>query len=207
MPSDVLSALKAVGPALAAATAFEVSAKTFLGSNHLAGIVIPILSAAGLLFASSYIAVAKVNGQKHPTPEPKYALSLRVVAACGSILLLALFIHRLWAARPNALLGHAFETGYLCQASNGKPITRGQVIVLSRDGAAMSSPQDLDDRGFFYADLDKWAFLPSELRVIQIGCKSPSTISIDSGDADPCPASLDAATPSLRTLNWRLNCR
>ena len=205
---NLLSTLKAVGPAIGAATAFEVAAKTYFGTKGFFGLVIPIASAVGLLITSAYLFLAKVRLDKKKSQKtPRFSDGVRVVGLTGAVLFTALVFLRVWNARPNAIHGETYEAGFFCDAASGLPIGDANVVVLSRGGRPMSSSQDLDSRGFFYADLDKWSFLPGTLQVFGKACKVSDPVEIESGGTNLCPASRDADNPASLTIHqWRVKC-
>jgi hypothetical protein len=205
---SLISILKSVGPAIAAATAFEVAAKTYFGSKGVFGLIIPIASAIGLLVASSYLAFAKVpstegtskSGRRFPDP-------VRAIGLVGLAVFTVLVFFRIWAIRPNSMHGEPYEAGFLCEASSGLPIGDARVVVLSRSGQAMSQSQDLDNRGFFYVDLDRWSFLPESIQVFGKTCKVIAPVAIQSVGKDLCPAARDADNPTSLTIHqWRITC-
>lgn len=205
---SLLATLKAVGPAIGAATAFEVAARTYFGTKGFFGLVIPIASAVGLLITSAYLLLARVRLDKKESQKiPRFSIGVRVIGLTGAALFTALVFFRIWNARPNAMHGETYESGFLCDAASGLPIGDAKVVVLSRGGKPMSSSQDLDSRGFFYADLDKWSFLPGTLQVFGKACKVSDPVEIESGGTNLCPASRDADNPASLTIHqWRVKC-
>jgi hypothetical protein len=200
--------LKAVGPAIGAATAFEVAARTYFGTKGFFGLVIPISSAIGLLITSAYLFHAKVRPEEKKSQKiPRFPNGVRAVGLFGVALFTGLVLFRIWNARPNAIHGETYEAGFLCDAASGLPIGDAKVVVLSRGGKPMSSSQDLDSRSFFYTDLDKWSFLPGTLQIFGKTCKVSDPVDIESGGKDLCPASRDADNlASLAIHQWRVKC-
>jgi hypothetical protein len=206
---DLVGALKAVGPAIGAAVSFEVAARAFLGGRGALGLLIPIISAAGLLTVCIYVAFAKTRtAVSGSSAFPKYPKTIRVLGLTGMVLLTGITLVRIWKARPNFVDGQEYEAGFLCDATNGQPLSEGKVIVLSRAGNPMSQPQELDSRGFFYSELQKRAFLPGELQVYSPTCKLAGQIDIDSSESGACPTSRDAAhNPAVTIREWRVKCQ
>jgi hypothetical protein len=207
---DLVDALKAVGPALGAAVSFEVAAKEFFGGRGALGLLIPIISAAGLLTVCIYLAFAKSKMATSDSARtfPRYPNYMRAIGFIGMVLLMAVVVVRIWKARPNFVHGQAYEAGFLCDAATGMPIGEGKVIVLSRGGRPMSQSQELDSRGFFYSNLKKDAFLPNALQVYSPACKVPGQIDLDSSEPGSCPASRDAPRNSTVVVHeWRAKCQ
>lgn len=206
---DLVDALKAVGPAVGAAVAFEVAVKAFLGGHGALGLLIPIISAAGLLTVCVYVVFVRSRAADSSSAVsiPRYPKYIRAIGLIGMVLLIGVVSVRTWKARPNFVLGQKYEAGFLCDATNGQPLSEGTVTVLSRAGNPMSQPQDLDSRGFFYSVLQKRAFLPGELEINSATCKFSGQIHIDSSESGACPASRDAAHFSgVVAREWRVKC-
>jgi hypothetical protein len=207
---DLVDALKGIGPAIGAAVSFEVAAKAFLGNRGALGLVIPILSAAGLLTVCIFAAFAKsrATAPMSGNASPKYPRSVRVLGFVGALLLAGIVFMRVWQARPNFIDGQAYEAGFLCDAATGLPLGEGKVVVLSRGGIPMSQAQELDGRGFFYSELQRNAFLPEKLEMNSATCKFAGQIDIDSSESGACQASRDAAHNSAVVVReWRVKCQ
>jgi hypothetical protein len=204
---SLLATLKAVGPAIGAAAAFEVAARTYFGAKGLFSLMIPIFSATGLLITSAYLFHAKMRTEKNGSRKiSRFSHGVRAIGLFGVALFSTLMLVRIWNARPNAIHGKTYEAGFLCDATSGLPVVDGKVVVLSRGGRPMSSNQDLDSRGFFYADLDRWSFLPGTLQIFGKTCKVSDPVDIEPGGRDFCPASRDAGNLPLAIHQWRVKC-
>jgi hypothetical protein len=206
---DLVDALKAVGPAIGAAVSFEVAAKAFLGGRGALGLLIPIISAAGLMTVCIYVAFATTRTTVSGSVKAslKYPKTVRALGLVGMALLIGVVLVRMWRARPNFIHGQLYEAGFVCNATNGLPLSEGKVIVLSRAGNPMSQPQDLDSRGFFYSILQNRSFLPDKLQIYSETCKFAGQIDIESSESGACPASRDAApNPAVIVRQWRIKC-
>jgi len=207
---DLVDALKAIGPAIGAAVSFEVATMAFLGGRGALGLLIQIISAAGLLTVCIYVAFARWRTADSGSGGslPRYPKYIRALGLIGMVLLTGVVSVRIWKARPNFVRGQDYEAGFLCDATNGQPLSEGKVTVLSRAGHPMSPSQELDSRGFFYSELQKRAFLPGELQIYSETCKFTGQIDIDSSESGACPASKDAARNSAVIVReWRVKCQ
>ncbi len=205
-PSHLLPLIKSVGIFISAGVGFEVAARAYFGSDALWGIVIPILSAAGL----SLYGVILLLGTRRSSPgnangNGQYSLPVRLTLLAGTIFIAGITLVRIWDARPNGILGQPYLTGFVCDASTREPI-QGTVHVLSRSGTSMSATAELDDRGFFYVDLDGWSLLPDKIGVNRTAC-APSLVSSSSDVKGVCLGALDAgATDGVRVQEWTTGC-
>jgi len=202
--------MQAIGAASVCVTAFETISRTLLAGLSWAGIVIPIVLALAILCVCIYIVMAKrqVASEVAPDthyPEPRYGENVRRFAKAGAIGMIALLSLRLWDIRPNFIGSRDAIDGFVCAAGSAAPFSDGVVEVLSRSGAVMSTAERLDDRGYFYADLQRWALRPAAVRFRGDACRDRQTISLETGRRGVCSAAREAiATESA--LEWVVVC-
>jgi hypothetical protein len=205
-PSHLLPLIKSVGIFISAGVGFEVAARAYFGSDALWGIVIPILSAAGLsLYGIILLLGTRWSSPGNANGNSQYSLPVRLTLLAGTIFIAGVTLVRILDARPNGILGQPYLAGFVCDASTREPI-HGTVHVLSRSGTSMSTTAELDDRGFFYVDLDGWSLLPDKIGVNPTAC-APSLVSSSSDLKGVCLGALDAgATDGVRVQEWTTRC-
>lgn len=202
--------IQAIGAASACVAALETISRTLLAGLSWAEIVIPIVSALAILCACLYIVTAKRQVASEVAPdthrlEPRYGANVRRFAKAGAVGMIALLSLRLWNIRPNFVGSRDAIDGFICTAGSGAPFGDGVVEVLSRSGAVMSTAERLDDRGYFYADLQRWALRPVAVRFRGDGCRDRQTISLESGRRGVCSAARQAI-PTESALEWAIVC-
>lgn len=211
--SSLLESLRAVGAAVVAAAAFETASRSLLPQGTWVELLAPIASAAGLFVACLYVISVKTEDRLSATgavpPRQnthRYSRSLRIFCKAGAIALIIILGIRLWGTLPNALTGHDYVAGFVCSGS-GAPVTSGTVDVLSTLDAIISgASQHLDDRGFFYAKLKKWAMGPRYLRITAPGCGGTQRLSLTTAKTGACTSKSMAPDRGINAGEWTLPC-
>jgi hypothetical protein len=213
--SSMLESFRAVGAAVVAAAAFETASRTLLPEGTWVELLAPIASAAGLLAACLYVITVKTedasSGVRTVSRPPqrhayRYGRFLRTFCRCGAGALVVILGIRLWETVPNALTGHSYVAGFVCSGS-GTPVTSGTVDVLSRfDTVVSAATQRLDDRGFFYAQLEKWAMAPRSIQIIVPGCGGTQRLSLTTARTGACTSRSMAPDTRIDAREWTLSC-
>lgn len=212
--SSLLESLRAVGAAVVAAAAFETASRTLLPERTWVELLAPIATAAGLLAACLYVITVKTEdassrvgtvsriAQRHAH---RYGPFLRTFCKCSAVALVIILGVRLWETFPNALTGHSYVAGFVCSGS-GTPVTSGTVDVLSRfDTVVSAATQRLDDRGFFYAKLEKWAVAPRSIQITVPGCGGSQHLSLTTART-ACTSRSMAPDTRIDAREWTLSC-
>ena len=213
--SSLLESLRAIGAAVVAAAAFETASRNLLPEGTWVELLGPIASAAGLLAACLYVIFVKTEDPSSvvgTVPRPprrhthQYGRSLRTFCKAGAVALVIILGIRLWQTLPNALTGHNYVAGFVCSGS-GAPVTSGTVDVLSRLDTVISfATQRLDDRGFFYAKLERWAMAPRNLRITAPGCGGTQRLSLTTARTGACSSRSMAPDTGTDAREWTLPC-
>ena len=211
-----LTPIKAIVAAIVVAVSFEAGARTLIPDGTWAKVVVPIISAAGLLTVSFYVITAKKErtteivlpqSQRPRLMEYRYARTFRIYCMAGAAALSIILFTRLWQIRPNALTGKIYVSGFVCSAKTGEPIRKGVVEILGQGDMVVSqAPQKLDDRGFFYSKLKRWAFSPTAIRIIGTDCAEIYLIPLEPDRPGACPSRALAPNTEVLTQEWVISC-
>jgi hypothetical protein len=208
-----LEALISIPAALAAAASFEAAARKVFGGAGWSDVIVPVLSLVGLMMASVHLVRAEetipsmlVRGE--PCRKHRYHPSVRMVGKVGLIATLVLLPLRLWDIRPNFIGGDGSLEGFLCFPGPGTAIPSGFIRVISRSGSFMSAAEKLDDRGYFYCDLDRISFRPAALRFDSPNLSGPCIISLDASRRGTCLGGREESRPPRGFRGeWMVSCQ
>jgi hypothetical protein len=213
--SSLLEFLKSVGAAVVAAAALATASRTLLPEGTWLELFVPIASATGLLIACLHVTFARSGGRysahgRGLAPSTKrafrYGHSLRTFCSAGAVALTIVIGIQLWNAFPNVLTRQSYVVGFVCSTS-GAPVTNGTVDVLSSLGTVVSSEtQRLDDRGFFYSRLQRWALAPRHLRITVPSCGGIQRLSLSTTEPGVCVSRSQTALTGIRDSEWVLPC-
>jgi hypothetical protein len=215
-PPEFPDLLKAIAGAVGSVAAFETASRTLLSSSGWAQVLIPIVSATGMLAICVHIFLARQRAAPLTVPrsrphrgklEHKYGAMLRVFCGTAALMLLALLIYRCWQILPNTVTGRSHLAGVLCSSGDGAPIVRASLEVVDRAGQTASTrATETDDRGFFYVGLRRWRLPPKALRIVIPACGGSTDVPLSAAAQGACPAARDMPTVDVSILEWRLSC-
>jgi hypothetical protein len=120
--------------------------------------------------------------------------------------MIAIAVASTWAVTPNALRRSPSVAGYVCFA-DGAAIRHGFVQLIDRYGSPVSTPAEIDDRGFFYVRAGDWMLSPSSIHLLTPGCTSED-VPFDGGlTGRSCPAEPIDNPQTGEARVWVFHCR
>ena len=140
----------------------------------------------------------------HEIAEYRFCSAVRQTAKFALAPLVVIAVASLWAVAPNSFRRSTVLAGYVCTA-NGFGLNGAFVQAMDKSGAPVSAATAADDRGFFFARLEKWKMHPALVR-LTAECKERSYSLDAAGRGKSCPSDTVENEGAPEVPVWITDC-